>query len=635
MTAVSDETPPPPTAQGTFAKTPLPQVLVYVLERQLTGTIEMVAPGAGREPHHGERWARLLVIEGLPAKMQTSEPVAYLGHVLRELGFIDDAQLNMSLSQLSQRRAQDPAGNAAQGKLLHGQILVTAGVIDHAQLIMGLRTQLVRKIEHLLDWPKETRFAYYDGFDALHDYGADEDVQIDSLPLVWAAVRQQPPWEHVHATLTKIGNTPLRLSLQAQADRFEFQKDERTLVEMLREQPMRVHDLVACKIMAPAPTQLLAYCLIITKQVELSAAASDGSVTSQRVARVQLQQVAQPQKGIVEERAPSSRADARSASPLPPPNEDPASGGEGSTREKISVSMQEAAAKTKSGRATLSPVHMERKKEIQARFAAIKSQNYFEMLGLSKEATTEEVQSAFFQLAKIWHPDRVPPFLADVKDQCATVFSHMAEAHQTLSDPKRRDGYMHLLKDGGATPDDQAQIALVIDAATNFQKAEICLRRSDLVQAEMLCRKAVDSDPKQPEYLALLAWLEAMKPENQGQQATLECIQKLDQALLVNDRCERAYFYRGMLNKRLQNAAAAVKDFRRAADLNPRNIDAIREVRLFEMRKGRTSNSVPPPSQRPSQRPSGRPSGTGSDRPAQKKPAEPSLGNLFGRLFKK
>ena len=39
----------------------------------------------------------------------------------------------------------------------------------------------------------------------------------------------------------------------------------------------------------------------------------------------------------------------------------------------------------------------------------------------------------------------------------------------------------------------------VVEAATNFQKAEICLKRSDFTQAESLCKKAVEADPQQPE----------------------------------------------------------------------------------------------------------------------------------------
>lgn len=606
---------PPPTSQGTFAKTPFAQVLVYVLERGLTGTLEIVAPPADTGASGARSaWATILVIDGQPAKARTSEPVAYLGSVLHALGYIDDSQLNASLRVMSE-----------QGRL-HGEILREMGAIDEAELHEGLRVQLVQKLEHLFTWPPETRFAYYDGFDALHTYGADDLVHLDPLPLVWAAIRQEPPWEHVHATLTRVGNGALRLSPHAQLDRFDFQKDERAAADMLRERAMRVHELTACRIVGAATTQLLSYCLLITRQVDLvapaDAAPSAGSITSsgtgtapggQRVARVQLQQVAKGGGGggVVEERAAPIRTDGRAASPLP---SKPGDAVAGST--------------TKSGKPSLAPAHEARKREIVQRAATITGEDYFQMLGLPRTALAEDVQNAYLQLAKIWHPDRLPAFMNDVKEPCATVFAHLTEAQQTLYDPKRRAEYMTLLDEGGATPDDQAQIHAVLEAATNFQKAEICLRRQDFAQAERLVRGAHQAEPKQPEYLALLAWLESMKPESQGTAATLACVAKLDQALLWNDKCERAYFYRGMLHKRLQNVNVAVRDFRRAAELNPRNIDAIREVRLHEMRKGR--GSVPPPRPEaervPSQRASTRP---------KRRDSEPSLSKLFGKLFKK
>jgi hypothetical protein len=66
-----------------------------------------------------------------------------------------------------------------------------------------------------------------------------------------------------------------------------------------------------------------------------------------------------------------------------------------------------------------------------------------------------------------------------------------------------------------------------------------------------------------------------------------------------------------MLLKRVQRDAEAIKDFRRAYDLNPRNVDAQREVRLAEMR------------------------GTAGTTAAKKKKAEEEKGGLFGKLFKK
>jgi len=248
--------------------------------------------------------------------------------------------------------------------------------------------------------------------------------------------------------------------------------------------------------------------------------------------------------------------------------------------------------------------------------------DYFQMLGIPREASTDDIQKAYFLLAKVWHPDRLPPAIRDVREQCSKVFAHLSEAHQTLTDNERRSHYMTLIKDGGATPDDQAQIAGILEAATNFQKAEVCLRRNDLVQAEQLARAAHDADPQQADYLALVAWLESMKPENVGTDATEKRIAMLFQALKLNAKCERAYFYRGMLFKRLGNEKGAYKDFKVAVELNPRNIDATREMRLYAMRK-KGVTSPPGPS-------------TPSTRPGSKQPTpEPSGGGLFGKLFKK
>jgi len=610
---------PPPTAEGTFAKTPLVQVLVYVLERGLTGTIEVVHPDGP--------WATLLVIDGFPSKGRTSEPVAYLGGTLRELGYIDDTVLNASLASMAKERR------------LHGQILLGSGQITPTQLTDGLRAQLLKKIEHLFDWPPDTKFSYFDGFDALHTYGGDDDVHLDPLPLVWAAIRTQPPWEHVHAALTRLGTSVMRIAAGAQLERFEFAKEERAAVDVLRAQPMRLHELAGTKLMGASTTQLLAYCMLITKQVELFNAADQTPAASRRVARVQTTQVAQ--RAAIEEQAP--RTDPRAAnSPYPPSS----AAEEVQPTAAVSPSVAPPASPPRAGAGgekrlssgrIVTPELAKRKEEITARAVAIKSENYFEMLGVARDATPEQVQTAFFALAKVWHPDRVPKAIAEVRDACATVFAHMSEAQQTLSDAKRRENYMDLLKDGGATPDEQAQVQAVLEAATNFQKAEFYLKKNDLREAEAHCRKARETDPQAPEYLAMLAWLEALKLENQNPEATLARIRMLDHALAQNGKLERAYFYRGLLYKRLGDMRNAVRDFKVSSELNPRNLDAVREVRLYEMRKSRGSIPPPPPAEAPpsSRRPGSvrppPPSSSSKNTPAK---AE-NLGGLFGKLFKK
>lgn len=71
----------------------------------------------------------------------------------------------------------------------------------------------------------------------------------------------------------------------------------------------------------------------------------------------------------------------------------------------------------------------------------------------------------------------------------------------------------------------------------------------------------------------------------------------------MNERCERAYFYRAMLYKRQHRNGLAFKDFQKVAELNPKNIDAQRELRLYEMRGGPPKRITPYPSQPPASKP--------------------------------
>src|SRR5690606_21981626 len=144
------------------------------------------------------------------------------------------------------------------------------------------------------------------------------------------------------------------------------------------------------------------------------------------------------------------------------------------------------------------------------------------------------------------------------------------------------------VQSGGGTARDREILERAVDSAMLFQKGEVFFKKGDYAQAEFHVRQAVDADPDQPEYRALLAWVQAHRlgpPPAGSSDHYRKQIQLLDDLIAKEPEYERALFYRGTLLMRSGKTDAAIADFRALMRLNPRNIDAAREVRLYEQRR--------------------------------------------------
>ncbi len=125
--------------------------------------------------------------------------------------------------------------------------------------------------------------------------------------------------------------------------------------------------------------------------------------------------------------------------------------------------------------------------------------------------------------------------------------------------------------------------------ADAYDGARACFARGDFERAERLAKRAVKMNPEAAVPLALLAWLEAGKPANASLEETRKRIVMLDRAIRADETMEHAHYWRAMLHKRLDNHNAAMSSFRKVVELNPKNMDAVRELRVYEMRIRRNS----------------------------------------------
>ena len=93
--------------------------------------------------------------------------------------------------------------------------------------------------------------------------------------------------------------------------------------------------------------------------------------------------------------------------------------------------------------------------EIRDLARALPGLDYFEILGVSRSATPDEVRDAFFERSKTFHPDRyfkkeLGPYAALLTE----IYKRIVAAHDVLRDAKLRSSYQRTLADssGAARP---------------------------------------------------------------------------------------------------------------------------------------------------------------------------------------
>jgi DnaJ-class molecular chaperone len=229
--------------------------------------------------------------------------------------------------------------------------------------------------------------------------------------------------------------------------------------------------------------------------------------------------------------------------------------------------------------------------EIESKLHGFDALSFYELLEVPADASAEQISQAFPNLARRWHPDRLSPEHTDLREVVTRVFARMTEASRVLGNPNSRKQYDESLGNRSAEQVEQEQVFQVLRAAEAFQKSEILLKKRDVEGAEALARIAHEGDPDQPEYAALYAWIRARRTDASAKDIQLS-LAMLKKAIAKQTDNVKIHYYLACVLKLAGQQGAAMREFRHVAEHEPNNVDAAREIRLHDMRKG---NSKQPP----------------------------------------
>ena len=210
-----------------------------------------------------------------------------------------------------------------------------------------------------------------------------------------------------------------------------------------------------------------------------------------------------------------------------------------------------------------------------------KGKDLYAILGVPAGGGKDQIKSAFLNLAKVFHPDRLPASLPQYQAKITTVFESIREAYETLYDDAKRAAYMSQkltgAAAGGAAPAKTAQ-----QADDLLRMGEVFFKKRDYKSAEQHFARAHAID-KGAVSLAAQGWAIYMDPTRRAEAATSK--QLMEQALKLDRNCDRAHYQLGVIARVEGDMTKAENHFREAVRVNPRHLEANQELRLIEMRK--------------------------------------------------
>jgi CheY-like chemotaxis protein/DnaJ-domain-containing protein 1 len=471
------------------------------------------------------KWLRLR--DGYPIAVRSNLVNECLGNHLVRAGRI-------TASELAESRRRMKGGE------LQGEILVAMDLLSEDEIAVALRAQAEEKLFEIFTWPNgEFRFETGGNLQRANDLSLERSP----ANVILEGVRTRLPLERIDAYLASHSHCMVGV---AESPFYRFQEvdldtAQLKLVHKL-EKPRRLAEFIG----ADENIRRTVYALIAAGTLELQGETAGKSEVAGKAA---------------------PKAAARSAKPAKP-----------SERPQKATLLREVV------RPSTAAAEEAKSAELAALAQRFRGQTPFQILDVPETADEEQIQAAYGKLCERTHPDRVSHANDAVKMLASEVFAMVANAYETLIDPRRRQGYLLGLKKASREAAEREVGKRALEAQMQFQQGDAALRARDYGAALRCFGRALELYPDEGEYHAHYGWTLHLSHPSDPAMAS-EAMEHVQRALKLAPDQEKPYLFMGRLCKAIGRADVAEKMFARALKIQPECLDALRELRLINMRR--------------------------------------------------
>lgn len=131
--------------------------------------------------------------------------------------------------------------------------------------------------------------------------------------------------------------------------------------------------------------------------------------------------------------------------------------------------------------------------------------DYYEILGVKRNATQEEIKKAYLNLCKQFHPDKFKHLGKEEYENALKKFVLINEAFNILYNPQKREEYTRKLEEGKTYT--HHETSLKIHAQSAFKQGKEEFEKGNYARAIQYFKTAIKFDPEKDLYKAYLAHL--------------------------------------------------------------------------------------------------------------------------------